>query len=111
MNLEELENLRNLNELDLLYLITKISQDSYDDAESVIRQKRWKVPGVRLRTQMQDIKLIAGIIRDNVQIRKSTNWNSRTHALEKAIEKEKERLQRESESIKKKKKNRLLNNL
>jgi len=96
MNLEELENLKNLNELDLLYEIRKMAQDNYEDAEVVLKQRRWKTSGIRLRDKMQDIKLITEIIRDKIQLRKGVKWGSkRKLALDKAIEEEIKRVERE----------------
>jgi hypothetical protein len=100
MELQDLERLGTLNELDLLYEITKISQANLEDAEAVVKQKRWKASGVRLRDSMQDIKLIAEIIRDKIQIRKGVDWGpKRKFALDKAIEEEKERIEKERKTI------------
>jgi hypothetical protein len=108
MELSELEYLRELNELDLLYKIVKISQDNYGDAETVLKQRGWKASGVRLRDNMQDIKLIAEIIRDKIQIRKEASWGTkRKFALDKAIEAEKIRIEKERKSIEAKRVERL----
>lgn len=104
MELQDLERLGGLNELDLLYEITKISQANLEDAESVVKQKRWKASGVRLRDSMQDIKLIAEIIRDKIQMRKGVDWGpKRKFALDKAIEEEKERIEKERKTIEERK--------
>lgn len=100
MDLQGLERLKELNEMDLLNEITKISQANIEDAEVVVKEKRWKASGVRLRDSMQDIKLITEIIRDKIQIRKGAEWGTkRKFALDKAIEEEKKRIEKEKKTI------------
>lgn len=110
MNLEELESLKELNELDLLYKITDIIEDNYGDAEAIIKQRGWKASGVRVRDNMQDVKLISEIIRDKIQIRKGVKWgDKRKFVLDKAIENEKTRLSKQTESNRKRKQERINN--
>jgi hypothetical protein len=112
MDLEELERLRNLNELDLLHKIVEISQESYDAAEEAIKQQRgWKYRGVTLRDKMQDVKLIAEIIRDKIQLRKGVEWGpKRKFALDKAIEEEVERLKKQEEKTQKRRRGQIARN-
>lgn len=111
MDLKSLENLKNLNELDLLYELSRIIQSNYDEAETVVKQKRWKLPGMRLRNSMQDVRLISEIIRDKIQIRKGVKWgNKRKFALDKAIEKEIKRIEKEKKRIEIRRQNRMTAN-
>ncbi len=107
MNLDELNELRNFNELDVLYKIIEIAKNNIEDTETVLREHLWKTPGRRVRKQMQDIKFLAEVIRDKIQIRKGVKWSEkRVFAIDKAIKKEKIRLKKEQELIEKRKKQR-----
>jgi hypothetical protein len=110
MTIEELEGLRELNEMDLLMLMAQICSDSenMDDAEKVVKGIRSTYAGRRLREKMMDIKLLADIIRDKVQIRSGAKWgDKRKFALDKAIEKKIESLKKEDEQIEKNKQRRI----
>ena len=109
MDLNDLEELKNLNELDLLYKIIDIAEHSIRDTEKVIVENFWKVPGVRVRQNMQDIKLLSDIIRDNIQIRKgkvdikildkaiATEEQSLLNKKEMSVQKKQERMQKINE--------------
>lgn len=67
MELNELEELRDCNELDVLYKIIEVAEDNKKRAEQVLREN--KTAGVDVRHAMQDIKLLADIMRNMIQIR------------------------------------------
>jgi len=67
MELNELENFRECNELDVLYKLIETAEDLKKRTEQVLRDN--KTAGVDVRQSMQDIKLMADIIRNQIQIR------------------------------------------
>lgn len=97
MDLNELESFKEFNELDLLYKLIEKAENSKKRVEQILKGN--KVAGVDVRKAMQDIRLLAEIIRDEIQKRK--NPISGPTKLEEAIEKEKKRLALEEERIKK----------
>lgn len=106
MTLEQMEELRNLSSLDILYKLIDLAENSTKDAEKTL--KGVKKAGVRLRKNMQDIKLLSDVIRDKVQMTKGAEWGEkRKFSLDKAIEIEKKRLQKEDERIEKARQKRL----
>lgn len=106
MDLDELQKLQDLNELDLIYKITDLVKSCKNDAEKVIKNNN--TASIRLRESMQDVRLLCEIIRDKVQIRRCVPWgDKRKFALDKAIEEEKIRLDKERQMIEKKKQERI----
>jgi len=67
MELNELEELRECNELDVLYKLIETAEGLKKRTEQVLRDN--KTAGVDVRHAMQDVKLLADIIRNQVQIR------------------------------------------
>lgn len=68
MELKELEELREYNELDLLHKIIDIAEKSKKRVEQNLRGN--KTAGVDVRHSMQDVRLLAEIVRETVQMRK-----------------------------------------
>ena len=68
MEMNELEELRNFNELDLLYKIIDVAEDSKKRTEKVVKGN--ETAGVDVRHSMQDIRLLAEIIRESIQSKK-----------------------------------------
>jgi len=98
MKLEELEKLREYNELDLLFKLIDIAENCKKDTEKILHNK--KQPGIRVRNKMQDIRLLAEIIRDRIQIRKGLEPGpKRKNKLEIAIKEELIRLKKDLEHI------------
>lgn len=98
MKLKELEELKQLNELDMLHKLITKAEAAKKRTEQILRGN--KSAGVDVRKIMQDIRLLSEIIRDTVQKRKLKS-NKEKSKLDKAIESEKKRLQREENRIKK----------
>lgn len=96
MNLEELEELKSLNELDILFKIIEVSEGVKKRTEEVLHGKIQA--GTDVRKIMQDVRLLAEILRDKIQIRKKTNTKKESK-LAKAIKTEKARLKKEDERI------------
>jgi hypothetical protein len=97
MKLSELESLKELNELDLLYKLIEKAESSKERVEEIVKGN--KRAGIDARKAMQDIRLLAEIIRDEIQIRK--NGEEGESKLDEAIRKEKKRLELEEEQLKK----------
>lgn len=70
MELNELEKLREFNELDLLHKIIEVAEGNKRRVEQIIRGN--KTAGVDVRHSMQDVRLLAELVRESVQIRKGT---------------------------------------
>jgi len=70
MELNELEKLRDCNELDLLHKIIEVAESNKRRVEQIIRGN--KTAGVDVRHSMQDVRLLAELVRESVQIRKGT---------------------------------------
>lgn len=70
MEINELEQFRECSELDLLYKIIEIAESKKRRAEQFLRGNG--TAGTDLRHSMQDIRLIAELIRESVQIEKGT---------------------------------------
>lgn len=98
MELKELEELNDYNELDLLYKLIDIAKGSVRRAEQFIRGN--KTAGVDVRHSMQDIRTLAELIRESIQIKKGTKKKGAIK-LEKLIQNKKESLLKEEELIKK----------
>jgi len=106
MELEELHGLANLNELDLLYKLIEIAQDNKKDTEKVLKGE--KAAGIRVRDNLQDVKMLCEIIRDKIQIRKGVEWGTkRVSALDRAIKEAENKQIKDRELIEKKKQERL----
>jgi hypothetical protein len=112
MELNELEELRNFNELDLLYKIIEISENCKKRTEQIIKGN--KTAGVEIRHSMQDVRLLAELIRESVQIRNGAknpdvgNYKGelvQLSKLEKAIIDKKESISKEEKNIEKRIKN------
>jgi len=117
MELNELKKLRECNELDLLHKIIEVAEKSKKRAEQNLRGN--KTAGVDVRHSMQDVRLLAEIIRETVQIRKGTKPTAvgkykgeviSLTKLEKAVVDKKESIRKEevyikrTENLRKKKK-------
>ena len=107
MEVNELKNLRNYNELDLLHKIIEIVEKSKKRVEQNLRGN--KTAGVDVRHSMQEIRLLAEIVRETVQMRKGTKKLLQGEykgeiisltKLEKAIVDKKESLKKEDAYIK-----------
>jgi hypothetical protein len=107
MELNELEELREYNELDLLHKIIEISEKSKKRVEQNLRGN--KTAGVDVRHSMQDVRLLAEIVRETVQINKGTKKPAigeykgeviTLTKLEKAIVDKKESIKKEDVYIK-----------
>jgi hypothetical protein len=106
MELEELRGLANLNELDLLYKLIETAQNNKKDTEKVLKGE--KAAGIRVRDNLQDVKMLCEIIRDKIQIRKGIEWGpKRVSALDKAIKEAENKQIKDKELIEKKKQERL----
>ena len=100
MDLHKLEELSECNELDVLYKIIDIAQDIRPRVEKVLHNNR--EAGVDVRKAMQDIRILATIMRDQVQIRykeKRGREQKQESALYKAIMAEKNRIKKLDEKI------------
>lgn len=109
MELKELKSLRDCNELDLLYKIIDIAEKNKKRTEEFLRgSKNSEVngtAGVDIRWSMQDIRLLALLIRESIQASKGTkpvkvgSYKGEIislTSLEKAIIDEKQRVENES---------------
>lgn len=116
MELNELEALRDCNELDLLHKIVEVAEGNTKRAEQFLKGN--KTAGVDVRHSMQDIRLLAELIRESIQIKKGTKKPDIKEykgelitftKLEKAIVDKKESIKKEelyirrAENLKKKK--------
>jgi hypothetical protein len=68
MEIKELEQLREYSELDLLYKIIEVAESNKKRAEQFLRGNG--TAGVDVRHSMQDIRLLAELIRESIQIKK-----------------------------------------
>lgn len=106
MELEELNEMDNLNELDLFYKMEQMVRCLRKDTEKILRGN--KKASIRVRRNLQDIKLICNIIRDKIQIRNGAKWgNARVDSLSKAKEIAKQSLKKEQDFIEKRKNERI----
>jgi hypothetical protein len=122
MEVNELEELREFNELDLIFKIIEVAEGNKKRAEQFLRGN--KTAGVDIRHSMQDIRLLAELIRESIQLNKGTRKVKMGEykgefipltKLEKAIIDKKESLEKEEVYIKRaenlrKKKREELNN-
>ena len=91
MNLKQLKELKSLNELDLLYKIIDIAKENFVDVETVIKQHKSKVAGIRVRSNILDIKILVDLIREGVLVRRGLLLRKgRPGVLANAITSEKE---------------------
>jgi len=107
MEINELEELRKYNELDLLYKIIEVAESKKKRAEQLLRGNG--TAGTEIRHSMQDIRLLAELIRESIQINKGTkkvetgNYKGEFIELtkiEKAIVDKKQSLDKEEANIK-----------
>lgn len=70
MELNELEDLREFNELDLIFKIIEVAESNKKRAEQFLRGN--KTAGVDIRHSMQDIRLLAELVRESIQTNKGT---------------------------------------
>jgi len=70
MEINELEQLREYSELDLLYKIIEVAESNKKRAEQFLRGNG--TAGVDVRHSMQDIRLLAELIRESIQTKKGT---------------------------------------
>ena len=106
MELEQLLTMKQQSDSELLDVLIEKAQSATEDAESSLKGN--KAAGVRVRDAMQDIKLIADFIRDNIQTRKGVPWgDKRKHSLDKAIEQAQEREKNIEDKIQKRKQKRI----
>ena len=70
MEINELEGLRDFNELDLLYKIIDVAEGNKKRTEQFLRGNG--TAGVDVRQSMQDIRLLAELIRESIQMKKGT---------------------------------------
>lgn len=107
MEINELEELRECNELDLLYKIVEVAESNKKRAEQFLRGN--KTAGVDVRHSMQDIRLLAELIRESVQTKKGTKKTRvgdykgeviKLNKLEKAIVDKKDSIRKEEIFIK-----------
>ena len=68
MEINELEELRDYSELDLLYKIIEVAESKKKRTEQFLRGNG--TAGTEIRHSMQDIRLLAELIRESVQIKK-----------------------------------------
>lgn len=102
MILNELEDLKKCNELDLLYKIIEVAESLKKRTELVLHNNH--AAGVDVRKKLQDIRLLSLIMRDEIQRRDKKRKNreaSKESALDKAIQAEINRLNKEDERIQK----------
>jgi hypothetical protein len=98
MELEELKELEELTELDLLHKLIAISQGQKKEVEECLKEN--KEAGTRVRGVMQDIKLIAELIRDKVQERKGISKSKkRKNKLSIIIKKSEDKRRKEKEKL------------
>jgi len=70
MELNELEELRECNELDLLHKMIEVAESNKRRVEQILRGN--KTAGVDVRHSMQDVRLLAELIRESIQMKKGT---------------------------------------
>lgn len=70
MEIKELEQLRDCSELDLLYKIIEVAESNKKRVEQFLRGNG--TAGVDVRHSMQDIRLLAELIRESIQMKKGT---------------------------------------
>jgi hypothetical protein len=70
MEINELEELRDFSELDLLYKIIDVAEGNKKRTEQFLRGNG--TAGVDVRQSMQDIRLLAELIRESIQMKKGT---------------------------------------
>lgn len=70
MEINELEQLREYSELDLLYKIIEVAESNKKRTEQFLRGNG--TAGVDVRQSMQDIRLLAELIRESIQTKKGT---------------------------------------
>lgn len=68
MEIKELEELREYSELDLLYKIIEVVEGNKKRTEQFLRGNG--TAGVDVRHSMQDVRLLAELIRESIQIKK-----------------------------------------
>lgn len=106
MDIKYLKEIENLNELDLLYKMIEIATENKKDTEKIL--SGCNIAGIRVRSKLQDIRLLCEIIRDKIQIRKNVYWSeNKKNALEKAIKKAEEKEEKDKELIRKRKEERI----
>jgi hypothetical protein len=106
IELDELLQMKNHENCELLIALIDKAENITSDTKSSLRGN--KAAGARVREALQDVKLIANIIRDNIQNNKGVPWGEkRKHSLDKAIEQAVERDKRTEEKISKKRQNRI----
>ena len=106
MELDKLRGLRELNELDLVYRIFDICKIVKEDAEKVLKGN--DSARIRIRSQLQDVRLLCEIIREKTQIRKGINRSSdKVNSLEREILLEEKNLAKSKDNQEKKKQERL----
>jgi len=108
MELNDLEELRDYSELDLLYKLIDIAKDNIKRTEQFIKGN--KTAGVDVRHSMQDVRLLAEIIRESIQIKKGAknpgylkykDESIIDNKIERAIINKKESIEKENALIKK----------
>ena len=97
MRLKELEEFKHFNELDLLYKIIEKSEGAKKRTERILRGN--KTAGRDVRREMQDIRILAELIRDKIQNRKFKIKTDEGTKLNDFIEREKKRMIKEEERI------------
>jgi hypothetical protein len=106
MRLNELNEFVDLNELDLLYKIIEFAESEKKDLERVLRGE--KAAGIRVRSKLQDVKILCEIIRDKIQIRKGIKRKeNKISVLEKVIKQAQKKQIKDKELIEKKKRERV----
>lgn len=70
MEINELKELREFSELDLLYKIIDVAESNKKRTEQFLRGNG--TAGVDVRQSMQDIRLLAELIRESIQMKKGT---------------------------------------
>jgi len=68
MEIKELEELRECSELDLLYKLIEVAEGNKKRVEQFLRGNG--TAGVDVRHSMQDIRMLAELIRESIQIKK-----------------------------------------
>lgn len=106
MEINELEELRDFSELDFLYKIIEVAESKKKRVEQFMKGN--KTAGVDVRQSMQDIRFLAELIRESVQINKGVkkietgNYKGEIielNKIEKAIVDKKINLEKEEEYI------------
>jgi hypothetical protein len=105
MGIDEIENLKDCNELDMLYKIIDIAESAKKRTEEVLSNN--KQAGIDVRKKMQDIRLLAAIIRNKIVLRRGKGNDKRPDRLNAAIEREIKRIEQEDRKIENLEKRRL----